>query len=82
MLSVANFTFIYVDTGTMEAVCVPRYLCILFRYENQFKLHLAVHKEGKFVCSQCGKQLVTKRYLIQHEKTGHGAQEISCQVVE
>jgi hypothetical protein len=35
------------------------------RYENQYKLHIVVHQEGKFVCSQCGKQLITKRYLIQ-----------------
>ena len=35
---------------------------------------------GKFVCSQCGKQLVTKRYLVQHERTAHGTQEIHCQV--
>jgi hypothetical protein len=37
----------------------------IFRYENQYKLHIVVHQEGKFVCSQCGKQLITKRYLIQ-----------------
>ena len=52
----------------------------MFRYENQYKLHLVVHEEGKFVCSQCGKQLITKRYLVQHEKTAHGYSEIHCQV--
>jgi len=49
-----------------------------FRYQNQYRLHITVHEEGKFVCSQCGKQLVTKRYLEQHEKTAHGLQEIDC----
>lgn len=49
-----------------------------YRYETQFKLHMAIHQEGKFVCSQCGKQLITKRYLEQHEKTAHGNQQFSC----
>jgi len=49
-----------------------------YRYETQFKLHMAIHQEGKFVCSQCGKQLITKRYLEQHEKTAHGNQQFTC----
>lgn len=49
-----------------------------YRYETQFKLHMAIHQEGKFVCSQCGKQLITKRYLEQHERTAHGNQQFTC----
>lgn len=52
-------------TGKKEIVQKAELTSLTLRYETQFKLHMAIHEEGKFVCSQCGKQLITKRYLDQ-----------------